>query len=93
MGRWTVNDEEAKHLADIISQMQACIPYGTAKLKDGRTFYGIILPGSAGNNLGAGGSWKYYADVGVRVKNEDESFTDHTFDVLDVAELIPGRLN
>jgi hypothetical protein len=87
MGRWTTNSSELDHLTKITSQVDAT--HGTVGLKDGQKVYGILLPARVAHNE----SGQSQADIIVRVKKETGYFEDHKVDVLDVAEIMPGRLN
>jgi hypothetical protein len=81
MGQWTTSDEEARHLAYIADKTGV---HGAVILKNGERIEGLVLPASAGNNAGEGGMWKYHAEIVV---------AGRTIDVLDVAEIMPGKAN
>lgn len=81
MGRWSSNDEELRHISDIMKKGGA---YGTVVLKDGREIVGRVLVGAVSNNNGEGGAWKYSGELTV---------AGETIDVLDVAEIIEGKPN
>ena len=76
MGRWTIDEKEARHLATIMSKTGI---RGTAVLRNGEQAKGLILPSDCANNAGEGGAWKYRANVRVG---------ERVFDALDVAEII-----
>ncbi len=80
MGRWTTSDEEVRHVTETIEKMG----HGTVILKNGERIEGMVLPSTHGNNGGEGGVWKSHGEITVGGR---------TIDVLDVADIVPGKAN
>lgn len=90
MGRWTTNDEEQAHLAQIVKERTDLNGIdGIVALKDGRKLSGVILLEGIANNQ----SGQSQADIIVRAEDESGRLVEHKIDVLDVAEIIPVSLN
>ena len=73
MPKWTSEIEEIRKLSELPGFIEK---YG---LKNCRVFLaesatpieGRVLPARVGNNAGAGGRWKHYGSIAIRLENED----------------------
>lgn len=90
MARWTTSNDENKHLSDITNQIFTSMgpQPATILLKDGRTIVGRIMTKSIGNNKGQGVPERGWATASV-----DTGDGTLELDYLDIATVVPGRIN